>query len=137
MGTPGTTALQDWRQSNFGTTADAGNAANTADPDGDGLPNLMEYATGLVPTAGSMTTCVVAVVNTTIEFSYHRPHAAVADGISFIVEWSDTLGNDWSPAGVVQNQVANSDDGITTTWKAVLPFPSAGRRFVRLRIVGP
>ena len=135
VGTPGATALQDWRQSNFGTTADSGNASNTADPDGDGLPNLMEYATGLSPTASGVTTCAVAAVNTSIEFS--RAHAAVADGVSFQVEWSDTLGNDWSSSGVVQSQVANSDDGVTTTWKAVLPMSSAGRRFVRLRIVSP
>lgn len=48
------TALQQWRQTNFGVTTSTGSAANDADPDGDGVPNLMEYVMGNNPrsTAG-------------------------------------------------------------------------------------
>ena len=38
-----------WRQFYFGITTNTGNAADTADPDGDGQSNLFEYVAGLVP----------------------------------------------------------------------------------------
>jgi hypothetical protein len=44
------TPLQAWRQTYFGTTAATGLAADTADYDGDGLSNLLEYALGTDPT---------------------------------------------------------------------------------------
>ena len=43
------TALQLWRGSNFGTWQSTGTAANDADPDGDGVPNIAEYFTGTNP----------------------------------------------------------------------------------------
>lgn len=43
-------ALNLWRQSHFGTTVSTGAAADTGDPDGDGHPNLVEYALGTDPT---------------------------------------------------------------------------------------
>lgn len=42
-----------WRSARFGTSEPTGNAADDADPDGDGLPNLVEYALGLNPLATS------------------------------------------------------------------------------------
>ena len=38
-----------WRQTYFGITTNTGNAADTADPDGDGHDNLFEYVAGLAP----------------------------------------------------------------------------------------
>jgi hypothetical protein len=37
------TPLQSWRMSYFGTHEDAGAAANDADPNGNGVPNIVEY----------------------------------------------------------------------------------------------
>jgi hypothetical protein len=42
---------EDWRQFWFGTPSNTGNAADSADPDGDGLDNRLEYVTGMNPTA--------------------------------------------------------------------------------------
>jgi len=42
-------ALQQWRQTNFGTTTGSGNAADNADPDGDGWTNAQEFAAGTDP----------------------------------------------------------------------------------------
>jgi hypothetical protein len=41
--------LHAWRQTYFGTTSNTGLAANDADPDKDGVPNLLEYALGTSP----------------------------------------------------------------------------------------
>jgi len=40
---------EDWRFQYFGTTENAGNAADLADPDGDGNNNQLEYVAGTVP----------------------------------------------------------------------------------------
>ncbi len=43
--------LQQWKFTHFGTNASL--AADAADPDGDGRPNLLEYATGTIPTVAN------------------------------------------------------------------------------------
>lgn len=45
----GWTSLQAWRNQYFQTINNAGNAADNADPDGDGLGNFLEFALGLNP----------------------------------------------------------------------------------------
>ncbi|HEY2341771.1 MAG TPA: hypothetical protein VGH90_02020, partial [Chthoniobacteraceae bacterium] len=47
------TAVANWRQQYFGTTANAGAAADAANPTGDGISNLLKYALGLDPTVPS------------------------------------------------------------------------------------
>lgn len=42
-------ARQQWRSFHFSIPSDSYHAANSADPDGDGLSNLLEYALGLNP----------------------------------------------------------------------------------------
>lgn len=43
------TPRQTWRHAQFATVADTGSAADTADADGDGRANLLEYALGTDP----------------------------------------------------------------------------------------
>lgn len=45
----GLTAQEAWRMQYFLTTENSGNAADDADPDGDGDENLFEFVAGLVP----------------------------------------------------------------------------------------
>lgn len=47
---------ETWRTSYFGTGDNSGEAADNADPDGDGLSNLLEYATGSYPTGSNGST---------------------------------------------------------------------------------
>lgn len=47
------TPVESWRETYFGTTANTGSAADTADPDGDGVTNLMEFAIGTTPTSNT------------------------------------------------------------------------------------
>jgi uncharacterized delta-60 repeat protein len=46
----GNTASESWRQLWFGTTQNSGNAQDLADPNHNGVPNLLEYALGGDPT---------------------------------------------------------------------------------------
>lgn len=45
------TPQAQWRQEQFGTPVNSGQAADAADPDGDGLNNFLEYALGRHPLA--------------------------------------------------------------------------------------
>ena len=67
--------------------------------------------------------------------SYPRSLAAVAEGLVFEIEWSDTLLElDWSTVGVVQSSATN--DGVIEQVDAVVP-KGTGKRFVRLQVTKP
>jgi len=48
-----TTHIKVWRYIHFGTTDDSGNAADSEDPDNDGINNLLEYALGTDPNSSN------------------------------------------------------------------------------------
>jgi hyaluronate lyase len=125
------TQHQGWRQSHFGSTAATGSAADDADPDGDGLKNLLEYALNLPPNAASRVPASVQATGGNLEYTYTRSTAAFNGGTTYQVEWSDDL-TTWSTTGVVESLL--SDNGTHQQVKATLPAGSAGRRFVRLRV---
>ena len=45
--------LETWRQDNFGTISDSGDAADDADPDGDEVTNINEYTAGTDPNSST------------------------------------------------------------------------------------
>ncbi len=127
---------QTWRYTYFGTTANTGTAADTFDANGDGESNFLEFATGQDPSAASITSTPVVRKGGNIEFSYTRSNSAMADGIAFEVEWSDTLDPDsWSTAGV--SEQIPIDNGTVQTVMATVPAGSGGKRFVRLNVTRP
>ena len=129
------TALQSWRFTHFGTTANTGNSADAADPNNDGETNLMEFATGQNPLANSRATPVLVPNGTTLEFTYTRANAALAAGMAFTVEWSDSLAaGSWTNAGVIQQVL--TDNGTTQSVKASIAAGSH-RRFLRLKVSTP
>jgi hypothetical protein len=125
------TQHQGWRQTHFGSTANSGSAADAADPDRDGLPNLLEYALNLSPNAASRVPAAVQAAGGNLEYTYTRGTAAYNGGTTFQVEWSDDL-TTWFTTGVVESLI--SDDGTHQQVKATLPAGSGDRRFVRLRV---
>ncbi|MBI2512566.1 MAG: ExeM/NucH family extracellular endonuclease [Opitutae bacterium] len=124
------TALQSWRQTHFGTTANSGNAADTADPDGDGLTNLVEYALGLDPTAATTTSAPQAGTSAgNWTYTYTRP--SDRSDLAYAVEISTDLVN-WTTSGVTHSLV--SDVGGVATYQATYPTVSADKLFFRLKI---
>ncbi len=130
------TETETWRLQNFGSIANTGNAADTGDQDGDGVVNLMEWATGLSPTASSPLVTAAQVSGANVEFTYPRSVTAVNAGATFIVEWNDGLAaNTWSSSSVTQQIL--TDNGTIQQVKATLPSGASGKRFVRLRVTSP
>lgn len=127
-------ALETWRQNYFSTTANAGQAANSYDGNFDGESNLLEFATGQSPLAASRVMTTLVKNGTTYDFTYTRNKAALASGLSFSVEYTESLTPaNWTSVG--SGTVIT--DGALQTVKAVIPSSSSGKCFVRLKIVAP
>ncbi len=131
--TPG----RSWRFKNFGSTDATGAAADDADPDGDGLSNLAEFALGLNPKAGSGDTGIRAeaapAAPDVMRAVFNRRTDYVAAGLRYVVEFSSNLAT-WTASTDTPELL--SDDG--TIQKLSLPFPvlpdGSTARFFRVQI---
>jgi hypothetical protein len=122
-----------WRFANFGSYISDASAADSADPDGDGLSNLMEYALGTDPNSSGVIPAVLALNGENLEYTYTRSTAAKDNGVTYQIEWSDTLEvGSWSTETV--NQQITSTQGALETLKASVPKGSTGKRFLRLKM---
>ena len=130
------TNLQGWRKTWFGTTANTGTTADSADYDGDGIPNLIEWACNLNPTAPSTLTTTTGMSSGSFVYTYSRSTSAANAGTTFTVEWSNTLASgSWSSTGVVQTVL--SDDGTTQQVQATIPVTTETAKFVHLSVTAP
>lgn len=141
----GLTVVDVWREQYFGSASNTGNAADTADPDGDGIANLMEYALGADPAARS--TNVLPASGNEVKpadgkayftFAYRR--RIVAGPLTYQLQGSSDL-TSWTPVpGVNLEQTGApvpTGDGITETVTfRVLPAidDSPQPRFIRLGV---
>jgi hypothetical protein len=133
-GTPVARTHQElWRFANFGSYTSDASAADSADPDGDGLSNLMEYALGTGPNSSGVIPAVLALNGANLEYTYTRSTAAKDNGLTYQIEWSETLeAGSWSSETVTQQ--ITSTQGTVETVKASVPKGSTGKRFLRLKV---
>jgi hypothetical protein len=96
--------------------ADVNQRGESADPDGDGTPNLVEFRLGLDPVNGS-SFFASSLSGTTLTW----PAAA---GIQFTIQRSTTLGS-WATVGTVDAT------GTTGSWTDLSP-PPGGKAFYRV-----
>lgn len=130
----GLSALEQWRQTHFSTTANAGDAANDFDFDQDGLTNLVEFAFGQDPRLASSAALPQPLpvdldadgTDDLLTLSFTTPPGV--GGISYVGETSSTLAAEsWAP-------VADSGSGAQHVFSIPL---SAARGFLRVRIEAP
>jgi hypothetical protein len=134
---PPPTAFESWLNLHFGPSPDPTDAGGLADPDHDDLPNLIEFATGNNPTIPNKTPVSLTNQEAVLELVYPQSRAAVADGITFQVEWSDHLADGWSTVGVSQSAIPQSDTDVARLWKSTVPKGTSSTRFLRLLILKP
>ena len=128
------THQQQWRFTNFGSYDSLASAADSADPDGDGLNNLLEYALGLNPNTSGTLPASIVLNGANLEYTYTRSTGARENGITYQVEWSESLAvGSWSTETV--NQQITSTQGALETVKASVPKGNGGKRFLRLRVM--
>ncbi len=135
----GLTVLESWRQANFGTTANTGNAANTASPDGDPFCNLLEFAFGTDPNnaasgPGAITYAsgvitlraqpAISITDTAtgVDFRavYGRRKDWVAAGLTYTVQFSaDMSAGSWESSSAIPTAVASDAELDAVT----VPYP--------------
>ena len=128
--------IELWRQANFGTMDNTGDAADNADPDHDGLVNLVEYALGLDPNVPSQNPLAYAYNDGHLVITYTRPHPTPAD-VQYVVEvTSDLASGVWNsgPAYTSQAVMDNGDGTETVTVTDLAGPPSMPVHFLRLRL---
>jgi hypothetical protein len=140
--TPTLSFSDSWRLQFFGTVANTGNAADAADPDFDGMSNLLERGFGTSPTApnglvavngnmitpGSPTTMVAAGPTYLALFS--RPKNFAANGLSYTVQFSTDL-TSWTNS--MDTPAVIADDGVLQA--VTVPYPVSGMPANFFRIV--
>jgi hypothetical protein len=141
---------ESWRSSAvIGGTPGLGNGAlfagvPTADADGDGMSDLLEYAVGSnpadgsaarLPVLGSELFTVNAVTNRYLTFAFYRNLGA--DGITFEVQSSPDLA-EWTDGGTEMIYVSTQNHGdgtATVTYRSSTPIgASAPNHFLRLKV---
>lgn len=140
---PGLTPYQQWRQARF-TAAELANAViggDHADPDKDGLENLMEYALGCDPHKADSAGVISAVLQPGQEgkrylsIIYRMPRPAPSD-VSYVVEYSEKLvPAAWSTNGLGEG--VGLHDGAYTRFMTPTTSPADAKPtgFLRLRVV--
>jgi Domain of unknown function (DUF5060) len=130
------TPIATWRQTYFGTAQNSGNAADDADPSGDGLVNIVAYAFGLNPLVSNPNPLSATQIGTNFAVVFTRPHPAPSD-ISYVPQvTSDLASGLWnSGPGYTSQTVTDNDNGTeTVTVTDVAPVDSTEAQFLQILI---
>jgi hypothetical protein len=125
--------VKSWTQ--WQTAELTGESANgpNHDPDGDGIPNLIEFALATPPRSGPTTPAIpVTRVDGRLEMSVPRK---IGRMVNLSIEVSGNL-TDWQSGPGITQEISNTPTALTV--RDVHPdTPLASRRFIRLRATLP
>ena len=121
------TPIESWRLTHFGSSANDGASADSADNDGDGLANLIEYALGSAPDIATEAPYQPLVSEDVLQLVFERvadPSLVYAvEASSDLVEWTVV----WASTG------PDNTEGVV-----IVPdnssLSASPRRFLRLRV---
>jgi hypothetical protein len=141
--------MDEWRALYFGTTVNSGLAADGADPDGDGIANLLEYALGLdptVPDSMAQSAPVMIQTNGVAWFGCSFVRNTNASDLELSVQVANDLGSTtWTSLATRTNasgwfgpgaagEVPGSVNCVRVTVMEPQPLDQAANRFIRLRV---
>ncbi|MCU0791281.1 MAG: autotransporter-associated beta strand repeat-containing protein [Opitutaceae bacterium] len=126
-------ALQSWRVTNFGSSENTGNGADNADPDADGIPNLLEYASNRNPNLADATP-VLALGRTNDGLSLAVTYTRIADpALVYTVQGANALSGTpvWS---TVATSTGSANVAGPVTVNDTQTIAASSRRFLRLQV---
>lgn len=130
------TPLVSWRQDNFSTTTSTGNAANTADPDQDGINNLTEYALGTDPNSAAGSNGGSAIPKASIISDGNSDYLQITvirtdnkTDLNYTIEVSGNLEPGWTETTEILQ-----DSPTTLRVRDTVPVSDNSKRFIRLRV---
>lgn len=131
-------AIQSWFSSFSLPTTGTGTGSYTADNDGDGAVNLLEYAFaanpiindgGKLPVMGKVNVSGIEYLSLTFV-----RRTGASSGITYTPQSSSDLA-DWSGVPVQVGTAANNGDGTeTVTFRDTVSISSTAKRFLRVRV---
>jgi hypothetical protein len=150
----GLTPADSWRQDHFNTTSNTGAAADDADPNGNGIANLMEYALNGDPTGSTSTT---GILPTTSASGTHHLQLAFTrhldrNDITLTVQGCDTPTGTWVDlaqsvngaaftvlaSGTSVNETGTGNTrAVTVGDPCLMTDPAHPQRFLRLKVTRP
>lgn len=140
VGAEAGTGFADWAAENFPGVTDPAIVGPEADPDGDGIANLLEYALGLDPLeAGRAGLPIHGIQSFDVsgdEGNYLTLSVTSPDGvsdISFEVMATSDLAGSAEPA-VLESVTPNGDGTSTYLYRDVEPVDVSNRRFLQLEV---
>ena len=144
------TPVQSWREVHFNTILNTGNAADTADPNGNGIINLVEYALGGDPSGGTTGTTILpkpgrSPANTLqIRFTRYQDRSDLTLTVQASdspAAWTDlarsTAGAPFvllAPGATATETGTGNTRQVTVTDLYPVTDPAHPRRFMRLKI---
>jgi uncharacterized repeat protein (TIGR03803 family) len=150
------TPVQSWRMENFGTADNAAAAANSADPDADGVINVLELAFGTDPndavsgprpleyigtlagggTVGKRGQPVIQFDSPgaeTAQVLFMRRKDYTTFGLTYVAEFSSDLST-WAPGTASPKVLASDSVYEIVSVPDPAPATNQGERFARVRV---
>jgi len=141
---PNPNLYQDWIAQYFPGTTDPALIDVSADPDGDGVANFVEFALGMNPTVADALPFAAHQAGLPIgqiqQVGGVRYFALIAQwpigpiGITLAAEVSQDLIN-WNSGLIISAPINNGDGTQTATFRDYKPMSEAGQRFIRLKVI--
>lgn len=132
---PVLTALETWRETHFGTTSPVDHAADSSDPDGDGLVNLLEYALGGHPLTPSPNRLPSLALTLGLPPSLVLTFDRIADpALVYQVQATDSLNGPWQS---IWTSTGSENTPGPVQVPDSTPLAPPARRFLRLQVSTP
>jgi Gametolysin peptidase M11 len=135
------TAYQTWRNAKFSSSelVDLSISGDLADPDRDGLVNLLEFAWNSAPKTagrlGSPSHSIMMMNGSRYLTLTFRRQLAVPE-LTYLPQTSSSLSGTWMSDAIQVGAGINNNDGTeTVTYRDSVAQSSAAKRFMRLKVI--